>query len=110
HCFSLTIELITSYYLHTLLLHDALPICIDLRAQNLYDTNVTGAAQGNTIEEPLTDERFQTARNSDGKFNSLELPLMGCAGMRFRSEEHTSELQSPDHLVCRLLHAKQHTQ
>src|SRR5258708_22229916 len=24
-----------------------------------------------------------------------------CAGMR--SEEHTSELQSPDHLVCRLL-------
>src|SRR5207244_6752914 len=22
---------------------------------------------------------------------------------RFRSEEHTSELQSPDHLVCRLL-------
>src|SRR5258708_14022264 len=30
-----------------------------------------------------------------------------CAGMHrevaFRSEEHTSELQSPDHLVCRLL-------
>src|SRR5438552_13416829 len=24
-------------------------------------------------------------------------------GRRFRSEEHTSELQSPDHLVCRLL-------
>src|SRR5258708_22273293 len=23
--------------------------------------------------------------------------------VRFRSEEHTSELQSPDHLVCRLL-------
>src|SRR5438552_15639831 len=23
--------------------------------------------------------------------------------MRMRSEEHTSELQSPDHLVCRLL-------
>src|SRR5258708_28762503 len=23
--------------------------------------------------------------------------------IRFRSEEHTSELQSPDHLVCRLL-------
>src|SRR5258708_8513531 len=26
-----------------------------------------------------------------------------CAGAVFRSEEHTSELQSPDHLVCRLL-------
>src|SRR5207244_8747151 len=25
------------------------------------------------------------------------------AGARRRSEEHTSELQSPDHLVCRLL-------
>src|SRR5258708_29200730 len=25
------------------------------------------------------------------------------AGARTRSEEHTSELQSPDHLVCRLL-------
>src|SRR5258708_31888705 len=24
-------------------------------------------------------------------------------GVSFRSEEHTSELQSPDHLVCRLL-------
>src|SRR5258708_11897665 len=24
-------------------------------------------------------------------------------GRRLRSEEHTSELQSPDHLVCRLL-------
>src|SRR5258708_12480569 len=28
---------------------------------------------------------------------------------RDRSEEHTSELQSPDHLVCRLLLAKQNS-
>src|SRR3990170_2220764 len=27
---------------------------------------------------------------------------------RLRSEEHTSELQSPDHLVCRLLLEKKH--
>src|SRR5207244_11048230 len=27
----------------------------------------------------------------------------GAGGRRWRSEEHTSELQSPDHLVCRLL-------
>src|SRR5215216_6992344 len=26
-----------------------------------------------------------------------------CADAELRSEEHTSELQSPDHLVCRLL-------
>src|SRR5258708_29296836 len=32
-----------------------------------------------------------------------ELPVMISASRRSRSEEHTSELQSPDHLVCRLL-------
>src|SRR5258708_26568880 len=30
-------------------------------------------------------------------------PIAACPGWRSRSEEHTSELQSPDHLVCRLL-------
>src|SRR5258708_18004315 len=29
--------------------------------------------------------------------------LWPCLPPDFRSEEHTSELQSPDHLVCRLL-------
>jgi Animal haem peroxidase len=55
----------------------------ELRAQNLYSTYATGAALGNPIEHPLTDQRFQHAQNSDGKFNSLELPLTGCSGMRF---------------------------
>src|SRR6476660_9969648 len=43
-------------------------------------------------------------------FRSDALWRRGCAtrppslgGCRSRSEEHTSELQSPDHLVCRLL-------
>src|SRR5258708_31921346 len=31
------------------------------------------------------------------------LPNQGACRERLRSEEHTSELQSPDHLVCRLL-------
>src|SRR5258708_11291837 len=31
------------------------------------------------------------------------------APMRRRSEEHTSELQSPDHLVCRLLLEKKNS-
>src|SRR5258708_28545399 len=31
------------------------------------------------------------------------LLLLSVALVIFRSEEHTSELQSPDHLVCRLL-------
>src|SRR5258708_25523996 len=33
--------------------------------------------------------------------NGKPLPDRQCS--RLRSEEHTSELQSPDHLVCRLL-------
>src|SRR5258708_23394403 len=34
---------------------------------------------------------------------SLELIEPGLSRVPHRSEEHTSELQSPDHLVCRLL-------
>src|SRR5437899_1209255 len=30
-------------------------------------------------------------------------PFLGCAAAAYRSEEHTSELQSLRHLVCRLL-------
>jgi len=56
---------------------------IELRANNLYDGYASGAEQGNTIEEPMKDPRFLNARNSDGKFNSLELPRMACSGMRF---------------------------
>src|SRR5438552_5110425 len=59
------------FFLYTLSLHDALPICGNLPcffAQNYFISNPNKAQD-----------------------------LFG------RSEEHTSELQSPDHLVCRLL-------
>src|SRR5258708_15940424 len=35
--------------------------------------------------------------------------ILGASVKRNRSEEHTSELQSPDHLVCRLLLEKKKT-
>src|SRR5258708_20133597 len=40
-----------------------------------------------------------------GRFGDNFLAESQCAAVtsRKRSEEHTSELQSPDHLVCRLL-------
>src|SRR5258708_11285423 len=41
---------------------------------------------------------FEVRRGIDAKQN---IPLIHRP--TFRSEEHTSELQSPDHLVCRLL-------
>lgn len=56
---------------------------IELRQENLHDGYASGTAQGNATDEPLTDKRFLGVRNSDGKFNSVELPLMGCTGMRF---------------------------
>src|SRR5258708_27257239 len=39
---------------------------------------------------------------NDGSRIRCGSPL-GCSCRRSRSEEHTCELQSPDHLVCRLL-------
>src|SRR5258708_24954252 len=36
-------------------------------------------------------------------FETLHLSLQDSGYEPIRSEEHTSELQSPDHLVCRLL-------
>src|SRR5258708_25212015 len=38
-----------------------------------------------------------------GKHTPVLGVCLGMQGIAYRSEEHTSELQSPDHLVCRLL-------
>src|SRR5258708_34786757 len=61
--------------IYTLSLHDALPIW------------------RTTSKSKRSPMRFRGAR---GGFGLQEW-------LRIRSEEHTSELQSPDHLVCRLL-------
>src|SRR5258708_15331138 len=48
----------------------------------------------------------QLAAEAEARLTSPLFEIYGCteAGRRVaRSEEHTSELQSPDHLVCRLL-------
>src|SRR5574344_2354773 len=50
-----------------------------------------------TIANVQIIERF-LKQNAD-VLHYLELPS---AKLSYRSEEHTSELQSPDHLVCRL--------
>ena len=56
---------------------------LELRSQNLFDGYATSSAQGTQEQDPISDPRFLNARNSDGKYNSLEMPLMGCSGMRF---------------------------
>src|SRR5258708_22013403 len=52
-----------------------------------------------------TSTRLKTTARSNALRSSRILPGHECAASIFRdrSEEHTSELQSPDHLVCRLL-------
>src|SRR5207248_6522537 len=93
--------------IYTLSLHDALPICW------LY--NETGLRKGACACEPC---RFSQNTDSGGITSGRRLPgrplgnaLYGQNGAsnwpasydEHRSEEHTSELQSPYDLVCRLL-------
>src|SRR5262245_65040029 len=76
--------------IYTLSLHDALPICANETAQAV-DWFRKAAAQGYAPAE------FQMGQLYDFGF-AVE-----------RSEEHTSELQSLRHLVCRLLLEKKKT-
>src|SRR5258708_26712787 len=48
---------------------------------------------------------FQVSAVGDGTPSGKDLVqrVPGLCRSAYRSEEHTSELQSPDHLVCRLL-------
>src|SRR5207244_1392771 len=51
--------------------------------------------------------RYSDASSSCGTRPSDSTPAG--TGPSYRSEEHTSEIQSPDHIVCRLLLEKKHT-
>src|SRR5438876_7096295 len=82
-CFTLTATSLTITY--SLSLHDALPIC---RRHHAAHRGLPGDAQGRPVDHL---PRHAGARG-----------VYGDARPR-RSEEHTSELQSPVHLVCRLL-------
>src|SRR2546426_7621248 len=70
--------------IYTLSLHDALPIC---RVRRPFHRAVAKGACGH--------------RSHDQSLSDAS--AFGSAGAGARSEEHTSELQSPCNLVCRLL-------
>src|SRR5947208_7828854 len=69
------------------------------------------------IRRPPRSTLFPTRRSSDLGEPDGDQPLAkpldarspGRGAGSHRSEEHTSELQSPDHLVCRLLLEKKKT-
>src|SRR5438552_11804868 len=59
--------------------------------------------------EDVTHDCFLSLIKDPGRFDSSRASLR--TYIYARSEEHTSELQSPDHLVCRLLlEKKKHQQ
>src|SRR5258708_39763863 len=69
--------------IYTLSLHDALPI-----------SSRSPSSRASRQRRSLPCTRIWPAMSS---------PCATPIAARSRSEEHTSELQSPDHLVCRLL-------
>src|SRR5438876_8333702 len=69
--------------IYTLSLHDALPICI------------RGTGFAFVMRRKPEDSLAWGERACSG--------TIGTFNQTYRSEEHTSELQSPVHLVCRLL-------
>src|SRR5207244_10987815 len=92
---------------YTLSLHDALPIFDGQQRRRPRMGGIEDQARrvARHVRLPVGDHleirvavagRAEVARSG---------PDPGIAGDRLaaRSEEHTSELQSPDHLVCRLL-------
>src|SRR5207244_12140035 len=85
--------------LSTLPLHDALPIsAMTGRVLVTVDAGILTA----TLNRPDKKNAIDTPM-IDALLTMLERADLDAAVRVVRSEEHTSELQSPDHLVCRLL-------
>src|SRR5256885_5042426 len=62
--------------------------------------------RNSTMTAPTYTSTSTTARNSASSSSQMAAELMKhmtSASAEYRSEEHTSELQSPCNLVCRLL-------
>ncbi|KAJ4135313.1 hypothetical protein NW768_004939 [Fusarium equiseti] len=55
----------------------------ELREKNLHDTSPDADFQGSEARCPMKDSKFIASRDSDGLYNDLKQPKMGCAGMRF---------------------------
>lgn len=69
----------------------------ELRAKNLHDTYPGPEHQGDLKTCPFHDTKFYAIRNSDGKFNDVEQPLMGCTGMRMGRNVPREFTAAPTH-------------
>src|SRR5690625_6277784 len=103
----------SSSTLSPLSLHDALPIFIDSKvALNAYDRAV-GAESPEEYQLAMSEHVKAVRKHIDDLASKDYTNLVGMRSpsfvLMFRSEEHTSELQSRGHLVCRLLLEKKTT-
>src|SRR5207248_10850787 len=88
--------------IYTLSLHDALPICQLARTVRPADRRIPGAAMD--AGRYVRADRSGARTHLQSRKILLALPRSAvCGFVDERSEEHTSELQSPYDLVCRLL-------
>src|SRR3712207_8467959 len=83
--------------IYTLSLHDALPICARLGLPRRHDPPVV--SRRHPAHDPQTQQRGRIRRCGDER----GVVIAPRTFARLRSEEHTSELQSRQYLVCRLL-------
>src|SRR5207244_11988007 len=86
-------------------LHDALPIC-GSRGVCMWTSIPASRRSGTRRELPGWGSRGTISISPSAKISARRAARFrppGFIGEGRRSEEHTSELQSPDHLVCRLL-------
>src|SRR5688500_19359575 len=80
--------------LYTLSLHDALPICASCMSNTAAFSRTCSRSRMDVVGGTSGMPDREVATGLFGCLPVLDLP---------RSEEHTSELQSPCNLVCRLL-------
>src|SRR5207253_7077475 len=85
-------------------LHDALPICGLCRILIMRGINPTTEEPLEEVAEHSSEQVAEALKSASAAFASWrETPMSERARLMRRSEEHTSELQSRGHLVCRLL-------
>src|SRR3712207_8017382 len=79
--------------IYTLSLHDALPIC----------------TKNSTVSRTIARFSSSVVRRASRTCRTSDFATRQTTGVSARSEEHTSELQSRQYLVCRLLLEKKKT-
>src|SRR5690606_40509028 len=87
------------YDIYTLSLHDALPICPDDLEK--IENKMTELAREKNEFQRKQVSKAQALEYFQEKGDEYKLELID--ELEDRSEEHTSELQSRENLVCRLL-------